>query len=189
MKTEKEKFLALEQYNVMDPELAAEETRARRLCKILNELDDTDKEQKEHVIRQLFGYAGKSPWVQPNFRCDFGYNIHVGDYFMCNYDNVILDVAPVTIGDHCMFAPHVQIYSAYHPFDPQERAQFAGLGKPVTIGDNVWLGGNTVVLPGVTLGNNVIVGANSTVTKSFGDNLIVAGNPARIIRENVPKSN
>lgn len=84
-------------------------------------------------------------------------------------------------------APHVQIYSAYHPLDPVERAQFVGLGKPVTIGDDVWIGGNSVILPGVTLGNNVIVGANSTVTKSFGDNVIIAGNPARVLRENPVK--
>jgi maltose O-acetyltransferase len=86
-----------------------------------------------------------------------------------------------------MLAPRVQIYSAYHPLDPAERAKFVGMGKPVTIGDDVWVGGNSVILPGVTLGNNVIVGANSTVTKSFGDNLIIAGNPARIIRENPVK--
>ncbi|GAF37843.1 maltose O-acetyltransferase [Lentilactobacillus farraginis DSM 18382 = JCM 14108] len=118
MATEKEKFLAGEPYNIMDPELAAEETKARRICKMMNELDDTASEEKDQLIRQLFGSVGKSPWVQPNFRCDFGYNIHVGDYFMCNYDNVILDIAPVTIGNHCMLAPHVQIYAAYHPWTP-----------------------------------------------------------------------
>ncbi|EEI23958.1 hypothetical protein C5L34_000390 [Lentilactobacillus hilgardii] len=106
---------------------------------------------------------------------------------MCNYDNVILDIAPVTIGNHCMLATHVQIYSAYHPLDPAGREAFIGLGKPVTLGDDVWVGGGSVILPGVTLGNNVIVGANSTVTKSFGDNVIIAGNPARILRENPNK--
>ncbi|MFT8595954.1 MAG: sugar O-acetyltransferase [Lentilactobacillus hilgardii] len=187
MATEKGKFLAGEPYNIMDPELASEETKARRLCKMMNELDDTAGKEKEQLIRQLFGSVGKSPWVQPNFRCDFGYNIHVGDNFMCNYDNVILDIAPVTIGNHCMLAPHVQIYSAYHPLDPAGREAFTGLGKPVTLGDDVWVGGGSVILPGVTLGNNVIVGANSTVTKSFGDNVIIAGNPARILRENPNK--
>ncbi|ATU70164.1 sugar O-acetyltransferase [Levilactobacillus brevis] len=186
MKTEKEKFLAGEPYNIMDPELAAEETKARRLCKIINELDDTATAEKDHTIRQLFGSVGKSPWIQPNFRCDFGYNIHVGDNFMCNYDNVILDIAPVTIGNHCMLAPHVQIYAAYHPLDPRGRDKFIGLGKPVTLGNSVWVGGGSVILPGVTLGNNVVVGANSTVTKSFGDNVVIAGNPARVIRQNIP---
>lgn len=187
MKTEREKFLAGEPYDVMDPELASEETRARRLCKQMNELDDTATEEKAHIIKRLFGSVGVSPWIQPNFRCDFGYNIHVGDYFMCNYDNVILDTAPVTIGDHCMLAPHVQTYSAFHPKDPKERAKFIGNGLPVTLGNNVWVGGGSVILPGVTLGDNVIVGANSTVTKSFGDNVIIAGNPARIIKENLPE--
>ncbi|KRK65715.1 galactoside O-acetyltransferase [Companilactobacillus tucceti DSM 20183] len=187
MKTEKEKFLAGEPYQIMDSELAADETRARRLCKILNNLDDAAVSEKDRVIRQLFGSVGKSPYIQPNFRCDFGYNIHVGDNFLCNYDNVILDIAPVTIGDHCLMAPHAQIYAAYHPYDPVERANFIGLGKPVTIGDNVWIGANAVILPGVTLGNNVIVGANSTVTKSFGDNVIIAGSPAKVLRKNMPK--
>lgn len=188
MATEKEKFLAGEPYSVLDPELTADETRARRLCKMLNELDDTASDEKDHIIRQLFGSAGKQPWVQPNFRCDFGYNIHVGDNFICNYDNVILDICPVTIGNHVMLAPHVQIYAAYHSLDPRSRAKFVGMGKPVTIGNDVCVGGGSVILPGVTLGNNVVVGANSTVTKSFGDNLIIAGNPARVIRENPYKS-
>lgn len=188
MATEKEKFLAGEPYSVLDPELTADETRARRLCKMLNELDDTASDERDHIIRQLFGSAGKQPWVQPNFRCDFGYNIHVGDNFICNYDNVILDICPVTIGNHVMLAPHVQIYAAYHSLDPRSRAKFVGMGKPVTIGNDVWVGGGSVILPGVTLGNNVVVGANSTVTKSFGDNLIIAGNPARVIRENPYKS-
>lgn len=184
MATEKEKFLAGEPYNVMDSELAADETKARRLCKLLNELDDTANTEKEQLIRQLFGSVGKNPYVQPYFHCDFGYNIHVGDNFLCNYDNIILDIAPVTIGNNCMLAPHVQIYAAYHPLDPAAREAFIGLGKPVTLGDDIWVGGGSVILPGVTLGNNVIVGANSTVTKSFGDNLIIAGNPARVLRKN-----
>ncbi|WP_416354173.1 sugar O-acetyltransferase [Agrilactobacillus fermenti] len=187
MKTEKEKFLAGEPYNILDPELAADETRARRLCKQLNELDDQAVAEKDEIIRKLFGSVGKRPYIQPSFRCDFGYNIHVGDNFLCNYDNVILDIAPVTIGDNVMLAPHVQIYAAYHPDDPAERRKWIGLGKPVTIGNDVWIGGGSVVVPGVTLGNNVIVGANSTVTKSFGDNVVIAGAPARVIRENPPK--
>ncbi|WP_268913444.1 sugar O-acetyltransferase [Lentilactobacillus sp. SPB1-3] len=189
MKSEKDKFLAGEPYNIMDPELAAEETKARRLCKQINDLDDLEVSKKDKLIRELFGSVGTKPWIQPNFRCDFGYNIHVGDNFMCNYDNVILDIAPVTIGDHCMLAPHVQIYTAFHPKDPRERANSIGLGKPVTIGNDVWIGGGSVILPDVTLGNNVIVGANSTVTKSFGDNVIIAGNPARIIKQNVSPFN
>ncbi|GAF39311.1 maltose O-acetyltransferase [Agrilactobacillus composti DSM 18527 = JCM 14202] len=187
MTTNKEKMLAGQDYQILDPELAADETRARRLCKQLNDLDDNDNAQKDHVIRQLFGTVGKNPYLQPDFHCDFGYNIHVGDNFLCNYDGVILDSAPVTIGNDVLFGPHVQIYAAYHPFNPERRAAMIGKAKPVTIGNNVWLGGGTAVVPGVTLGNNVVVGANSVVTKSFGDNLVIAGNPARVIRELDPE--
>lgn len=181
MQTEKEKFLAGEPYYIMDSQLAADETNARRLCKQINELDDQQVLEKDSLIRKLFGSVGKSPYVQPNFRCDFGYNIHVGDNFLCNYDCVILDIAPVTIGNHCFMGPKAQIYAADHPLDPVLRGNFIGTGQPVTIGDNVWLGASSVVLPGVTLGDNVVVGANSTVTESFGDDVIIVGSPARVV--------
>ncbi|MFD1672349.1 sugar O-acetyltransferase [Agrilactobacillus yilanensis] len=188
MSPEKKKFLAGEDYQILDPELAADETRARRLCRMLNELDDGAVAEKTAVIKDLFGSVGKRPYIQPNFRCDFGYNIHVGDNFLCNYDGVILDSAPVTIGDNCLLAPHVQIYAAYHPFNPVDRGNMIGKAKPVTLGNDVWVGGGSAILPGVTLGNNVIVGTNSTVTKSFGDNVVIAGSPARVIRHLDPKN-
>lgn len=183
VQTEKEKFLAGQPYYIFDSELAADETKARRLCKMLNELDDQAAQQKEQVIRQLLGSVGINPYVQPNFRCDFGYNIHVGDNFLCNYDCTILDIAPVTIGDNCLLAPKVQLYAATHPQDPIQRSAGIGLGQPITLGDNVWVGGNAVILPGVSLGDNVIVGANATVTKSFGSNVIIAGSPARVLKK------
>ena len=182
MSLEKDKMVAGDKYQILDPQLAADETHARRLCQMLNLLDDTAVAEKTALIRELFGSVGKEPYVQPNFRCDFGYNIHVGDNFLCNYDSVILDSAPVTIGNHCLLAPHVQIYTSYHPFDPKDRRHMFGYAKPVTLGDDVWVGGGAAILPGVTLGNNVIVGTNATVTKSFGDNVVLAGNPARVIR-------
>ncbi|WP_461213752.1 sugar O-acetyltransferase [Lacticaseibacillus sp. GG6-2] len=184
MRTEKEKFLAGEPYQIFDPELAADETKARRLCAKLNALDDTQTVEKQAVLSQLFGQVGKNCYVEPNFRCDFGYHIFVGDNFICNYDSVILDIAPVHIGSDVMFGPHVQIYAATHPLDAKRRKARIGMGAPITIGDNVWLGGGVTVLPGVTIGDNTVVGANSTVTHDFGPNLIVAGNPARVIREN-----
>lgn len=186
MTTEKEKFLNGDSYYIMDPELAKDETYARRLCKQLNELDDEKNLEKDTIIRKLFGSVGKMPYVQPNFRCDFGYNIHVGDNFLCNYDCVILDIAPVNIGDHCFMAPKAQIYSADHPLDAKLRGQYIGTSNPVSIGNNVWLGANSVVLPGVTIGNNVVVGANSTVTSSVGNDVIVAGSPAKVIGKNRP---
>ncbi|UQS82932.1 sugar O-acetyltransferase [Bombilactobacillus folatiphilus] len=186
MQSEKDKFLAGQPYQIMDPQLAHDETRARRLCRELNELDDQATIQKEQVIEQLFGSVGKNPYIQPNFRCDFGYNIHVGDNFLCNYDCTILDIATVTIGNNCLMAPKVQLYAADHPQNVVQRSALIGLGRPITIGNNVWIGGSSVILPGVSLGDNVIVGANSTVTKSFGDNVVIAGSPAKIIKQ-LPK--
>lgn len=183
MKTEKEKFLAGEPYYIFDAELANDEKRARHLCRLINDLEDDAMPQKQNLVRQLFGSVGENPYLQPNFRCDFGYNIHVGDNFICNYDSVILDIAPVHIGDNCLFGPHVQLYAASHPLDPQRRSAWIGEGAPITIGDNVWLGGGATILPGVTLGDNVVVGANSTVTKSFGANVVIAGNPAQVIKQ------
>lgn len=187
MSPAKKDMLSGNDYQIMDPELAADETHARRLCQQLNMLDDTAVAEKTTIIKELFGSVGKNPYVQPNFRCDFGYNIHVGDNFLCNYDNVILDSAKVTIGDNCLLAPHVQIYTAYHPFDPVRRRNMIGKAEPITLGNDVWVGGGAAILPGVSLGNNVVVGTNATVTKSFGDNVVLAGNPARVIRELDPK--
>lgn len=187
MSPEKKKMLAGEDYQILDPELATDETHARRLCQLINTLDDTAVSEKTALIQQLFGSVGTRPYIQPNFRCDFGYNIHVGDHFLCNYDSVILDSAKVTIGDNCLMAPHSQIYTAYHPLDPVARANMTGKSKPVTIGNDAWIGGGAAILPGVTLGNNVVVGTNATVTKSFGDNVVLAGSPAKVIRHLDPK--
>lgn len=145
MTTEKQKFLAGKPYRIFDEELAADEERARGLCREINRCT-TDDAHKIGLIRQLFGSVGKNVYVQPDFHCDFGYNIHVGDNFICNYNNVMLDIAPITIGN------------------------------------NVWIGGGAVVLPGVSIGDNTVIGANATVTHSFGSNLVVAGNPARVIK-------
>jgi len=121
--------------------------------------------------------------VEQDFRCDYGKNIHVGDNFYANFGCVILDVCPVRIGKNCFLAPNVGIYTATHPIRAEERYLGLEYGAPITIGDNCWIGGNSVINPGVTLGNNVVVGSGSVVTKSFGDNVVIAGNPARIIRE------
>ncbi|MDG3062539.1 sugar O-acetyltransferase [Lacticaseibacillus casei] len=182
MTTEKQKFLAGQPYRIFDEELAADEERARALCREINRCT-TDDAHKIGLIRQLFGSVGKNVYVQPDFHCDFGYNIHVGDNFICNYNNVMLDIAPITIGDDCMFGPLVQLYSASHPLDPERRRERIGEGSPITIGNNVWIGGGAVVLPGVSIGDNTVIGANATVTHSFGANLVVAGNPARVIKQ------
>ena len=156
MTTEKQKFLAGQPYRIFDEELAADEERARALCREINRCT-TDDAHKIGLIRQLFGSVGKNVYV-------------------------MLDIAPITIGDDCMFGPLVQLYSASHPLDPERRRERIGEGAPITIGNNVWIGGGAVVLPGVSIGDNTVIGANATVTHSFGANLVVAGNPARVIK-------
>lgn len=185
MKTEKEKMLNGEVFNVYDPELVAERQHARSLVEQFNALGETDPQASEQLIRQLFGRVGTGCEVHAQFRCDYGYNIYVGDDFFANYDCVMLDVSPIRIGKHCLLGPRVQLYTVNHPLDPRLRRNGAfGQSRDITIGDDVWIGGGAIICPGVTLGNNVIVGAGSVVTKSFGDNVVVAGNPARVIKQN-----
>ncbi|MCD8372862.1 MAG: sugar O-acetyltransferase [Clostridia bacterium] len=179
--TEKEKMLAGLPYNSYDEELFAMVTRARDLCIKLNSLPYSDKEGREAIIRTLLGKCGKNIDICNGFCCDYGCNIEVGENFFCNYNTVILDVCKVKIGDNCFIAPQVGIYTACHPLDGRDRLLYE-LGKPVTIGDNCWIGGMAVINPGVTLGDMVTVGSGSVVTKSFPSNEVIAGNPAKIIR-------
>jgi maltose O-acetyltransferase len=188
MKTEKEKMLAGEVFQVYDPQLVAERAHAREIVEKFNALGETDPQQSEQLIRQLFGHVGKDCEVHAQFKCDYGYNIYVDDDFFANYDCVMLDVSPIRIGKHCLLGPRVQLYTVNHPLDPQLRRNGAyGQSFDIRLGDDVWVGGGAIICPGVSLGNNVIVGAGSVVTNSFGDNVIIAGNPARVIRENPVK--
>lgn len=176
-------MLAGELYHAGDAELCEARARARRLCRAYNATPEESYDQRDALIRELLGSAGCDAYVESDFKCDYGCNIHVGDNFYANYDVVMLDVCEIRIGKNCMIAPRVCIYTATHPLDPCERNE-TGLeyGKPVAIGDNVWIGGSAVVNPGVTIGDNAVVASGSVVTKSVPANAVVGGNPARVLR-------
>ncbi|GEP73949.1 sugar O-acetyltransferase [Weissella thailandensis] len=171
-------------YNDLDPILVAARDRSTVLTNEINA--ENDKEHKEQLIRHLFGSAGVAPDLNPNFRCEFGRNIHVGDHFYANYDAVILDGAKVTIGDRVLFGPKVGLYTSNHSFDAREREIGGCIAKPITIGNRCWLAANVTVLPGVTIGDDVIIGAGSVVTHDIPRNVIAVGNPCHVLREITP---
>lgn len=179
-RTEKEKMIAGDLYFAPDPELTADRKYAREQMRLINQ--ETDETIKEQLLKETFGSVSGRVHIEPNVRFDYGYNISVGKNFYANYDCILLDVCPITIGDNCMFAPNVRLFTATHPLHPVKRNSGLELGAPIVIGDNVWIGGAATIVPGVRLGNNVVVGAGSVVTKSFPDNVVIAGNPARVIK-------
>lgn len=179
-KTEKEKMIAGELYFANDPELVADRMFARSQSQIINQAESA--ELRSQLLKETFGRTGKKIYMEPVINFDYGYNIFVGENFYANFNCTFLDVSTIEIGDNCMFAPNVQLYTATHPLHPVKRNSGLEYAKPIKIGDNVWLGGGVIVTPGVTLGNNVVVGAGSVVTKSFPYNVVIAGNPARIIK-------
>ncbi len=182
--TEEEKMLSGELYNPMDEEIVRKNNRARELCEEFNKIPSTERERQYAVLRKLFDNISYNVVIEPTFYCDFGYNIHIGEAFYANHNLVILDASKVTIGKNVFMGPNCGIYTTMHPMNKDERNKGLVYSKPITIKDDVWIGGNVVILPGVTIGSNVVVGAGSVVTKDVPDNVVVAGNPARILREN-----
>lgn len=182
MKTEKEKMLSGEFYNPADPELVKERENARRLTRLYNQTLETEKSKRTAILKQLLGSIGENATIEPNLRCDYGFNLYVGDNFFANFDCTFLDVCKIRIGDNCMIAPGVHIYTATHPITPHERNSGLEYGKPVTIGNNVWIGGKAVINPGITIGGNVVIASGAVVTKNIPDNVVVGGNPAKIIK-------
>lgn len=183
MKTEKQKMLAGEPFNYNDAELMNDKKNARTLAEQYNRSSEDVPDFRKSLLQKLFAKCGKNITIKPPFHCDYGYQIFVGENFIANFDCVFLDAAPIEIGDNCLIGPKSCIYTISHPLDPLERQKSIGLPKKVTLGNNVWLGGGVTILPGVSLGNNVVVGAGSVVTKSFPDNVVIAGNPAKIIKK------
>lgn len=181
--TELEKLDAGLAFDVNDPEVDARKIHAVKGCQALEAIDATDREGKEKAIRELFGKVGKNPNVLTGFHCDNGTNIEVGDEFLANYGVTILDIAKVKMGNNVWIGPDSLICTINHPLDPAGRRKHLGIAKPITMGNDVWLGGNVTVLPGVTIGNNVVVAAGAVVTKDIPDNTLVAGVPAKKIRD------
>lgn len=167
---------------ISDDDIFQEQVPARILTQKLNTMDRSDFEGIKEVIKELFGKSDGA-FVNPPFYCDYGKNIEVGKNFFANYNCTILDVAKVKIGDNCQMAPNVAIYTAGHPVHPDTRNTLYEYGIEVTIGNNVWIGGNTVICPGVHIGDNVVIGAGSVVTKDIPDWSIAAGNPCKVIRK------
>lgn len=154
---------------------------ARILTQKLNTMDRTDSAGLAATVKELLR-TEENPFINPPFYCDYGYNIHVGKGFFANYNCTILDVAPVRFGDNCLLAPNVAIYTAGHPIHPVSRNSAYEYGIEVNIGNNVWIGGNAVICPGVTIGDNCVIGAGSVVTKDIPAWSVAAGNPARVIK-------
>ena len=187
--TELEKMLAGELYFPSDKQLTSMRKACRKQLDILNATCQTEHKKRTQLLKALFGSTGKRLYIESSFKCDYGDNIHVGENFYANFNCVILDAAKVIIGDNCMIAPQVGIYTATHPINAEQRATGIEFAKPITLGDNCWIGGNAVINPGVTLGNNVVVASGAVVTKSFGDNVVLAGNPAKVIKHIEPGEN
>ncbi len=167
---------------ISDEEIFEEQKRARRLTQALNTADRSDFDAIGKIVKELLGRS-EGAFINPPFYCDYGTHIEVGKNFFANYNCTIIDVAKVIIGDNCQMAPNVSIYTAGHPLHPAARNTLYEYGIEVVIGDNVWIGGNTVILPGVHIGNNTVIGAGSVVTKDIPDSVLAAGNPCKIIRE------
>jgi maltose O-acetyltransferase len=176
-------MLGGELYDPLDPQLSAERRRARLLFKALNDTGDDQQEERARLIKELIPASGEGVWIEPPFYCDYGINITLSDRVFFNFNCVVLDVAPVRIGSGALFGPAVQIYTATHPLNAAERRTGLELGRPVEIGDEVWVGGGAIICPGVRIGARSVIGAGSVVTRDIPEGVFAGGNPCRVIRE------
>jgi maltose O-acetyltransferase len=179
----KERMLRGELYVADDPELAADQARAQALLERYNATRHVEQELRDSLLRELLGEVGDAVVVRPPFRCDYGRYISIGARTFVNYDCVMLDVAPIHIGMACQLATRVQLLTATHPIDPEPRRLGWESAEPITIGDNVWLGGGAIVCPGVTIGENTVVGAGAVVTRDLPAGVVAIGVPAQVHRE------
>lgn len=180
--SEREKMLAGEMYDACDPALLADLNHVKVLCQQYNNLLPTELAKRNKMLREILGQADEDTFINQPFYCDYGKHIRVGKRFFANFGLTILDEANVTIGDDCFIGPHVGLYTACHSTIPQERNTRLEWAEPITIGNNVWIGGNVTILPGVSIGDNCTIGAGSVVTHNIPANSIVVGNPAKVIK-------
>ena len=180
--TELEKQQKCEEFQNQDKEISEAKIRARSKTQYLNNIPVDDADAIRQAAGELFGRCGKGLCLKPPFQCDFGYNICIGDNVLINYYCVFLDAAPITIGDNCFIGPMTGLYTVNHPLEPDRRNAGFVYGRPITLENNVWIGGSTTILSGVTIGENSVIGAGSVVTRDIPPNVIAAGNPARVIR-------
>lgn len=176
-------MLGGELYDPLDPRLLGDRRRARLLLKALNDTNDEQQEERNRIIKELIPAIGQGILIEPPFYCDYGSNITLGNRVYFNFNCVVLDVARVEIGSDVLFGPTVQIYTAIHPLSSKERKLGLELGKQIVIGDDVWVGGGTIICPGVRIGARSVIGAGSVVTKNIEEGVIAVGNPCRVIRE------
>jgi maltose O-acetyltransferase len=181
-RTNRERMLAGDLYVADDPELAAGLGRGTRLADEYNALAPRDREAAREILAQLLGGLGEETWVRAPLYVDYGEHLTIGARTFVNFGLVALDVAPIAIGDDCQLGPNVQLLTAYHPTEPEPRRAKLEAAAPITVGDNVWLGGGAIVLPGVTIGDNSVVGAGAVVTKDVPAGVVAVGNPAHVVR-------
>lgn len=180
--TERERMLSGELYFPGEEALSAARERAKGLTWRYNQMDPTDWEGRTALLRELLGHLGEDSWIEPSFHCDYGANITLGDGVFINYDCVFLDVAPITIGNRVLIAPQAGLYTAGHPLDPEVRASGLEFGRPITLEDDVWLGGHVTVCPGVTVGRGSVIAAGAVVTGDIPAGVVAAGNPCKVLR-------
>jgi maltose O-acetyltransferase len=182
MQSEKQNMLSGKLYKASDAILTAERLKAKEFVFDFNNLRPAEVDARNKIIRQLFGKTGTNFLIEPPFRCDYGYNIFAGENFYVNYNCVMLDCAKVTIGNNVFLAPNVNIFTAGHPINASKRNAEWEYAFPVTIGNDVWIGGNTIINPGVIIGDNVVIGSGGVVTKDIPANSVAAGNPCKVLR-------
>lgn len=186
-KTEKEKMISGLMYNPSSDQLRADKAHAQDLWFRFNLTHPKKKEKRKKIIKELLGKTGEKFKIETGFKCDYGYNIEIGENFFANYNLTILDPGKVKFGDNVFIGPNCSFYTSHHPFDPELRATGEQCAKPITVGNNVWFGGDVTVVGGVTIGDNVIIGAGSVVVKDLPSNTICCGNPCKVKKNNSPE--